>query len=103
LGASRTGGDELFSKFRGRRQKQERIMSKKIILLAGVVLTAAAAFAPAAQAGSHSRNSLVVVDGDRGRVVYDDGMDDGACVYRRKFVGYDYYGDPIFRKVMRCF
>jgi glyoxylase-like metal-dependent hydrolase (beta-lactamase superfamily II) len=48
-------------------------------------------------------NNLVVVDADRGRVVYDDGRDDGACIIRRAFAGYDWYGRPIFRKVVRCF
>ena len=48
-------------------------------------------------------NALVVVDADRGRVVYDDGRDDGACIIRRVFSGYDWYGRPTFRKVVRCF
>jgi hypothetical protein len=44
-----------------------------------------------------------VVDGDTGRVVYDDGRNDGGCVFRRRFVGYDYWGNPRFRKVYHCY
>jgi hypothetical protein len=69
---------------------------------AGMAAAAVLALSPQAEAKS-GQNRLVVVDGDRGRVVYDDGRNDGACIFRRVFVGYDWYGYPRFRKVYRCF
>lgn len=70
----------------------------------GAVSVAMVTLIPAAEARPRNpNNSLVIVDADRGQVVYDDGRDDGACIMRRVFAGYDYYGYPIFRKRMRCF
>ncbi len=71
----------------------------RTLLLAGALVTAAG-FAAEAQAAP--KNGLVVVNGDTGRVVYDDGYDDAFCVTRRRFAGYDWYGNPIFRRVTRC-
>lgn len=78
-------------------------MLKKLLIVASLATTAAVTFAPTADAMGNKKPYLTVIDGDRGRVVYDDGYDDGTCVYRRRFAGYDWYGHPIFRKVMRCF
>lgn len=78
-------------------------MLKKFLIVASVAATSVVAFAPTASAFVKPRPSLTVIDADQGRVVYDDGHDDGTCVYRRRFAGYDWYGHPIFRKVMRCF
>lgn len=78
-------------------------MLKKFLIVASVAATSVVAFAPTASAFGRPRPSLTVIDGDHGRVVYDDGYDDGTCVYRRRFAGYDWYGHPVFRKVMRCF
>ena len=43
-----------------------------------------------------------MVDGDRGRVVYDDGYDDTFCVFRRVIVWNRYLGDYVIRKRMVC-
>lgn len=56
--------------------------------------------APEAFAGSNDR--LMIVDGNKGRVVYDDGRDDMYCVTRRRVVGYNQYGRRIVRRSMRC-
>ena len=78
-------------------------MLRKLILTSALLSVTALGFAAEAQAAPKSGNaSLVVVNGDTGRVVYDDGYDDAFCVTRRRFIGYDWWGNPIFRRTMRC-
>ncbi|MGL4636079.1 MAG: hypothetical protein ACRCWF_08870 [Beijerinckiaceae bacterium] len=73
-------------------------------LLAGVVAASALTMVLPAPAEARSgTNRFHIVDGDQGRVVYDDGRNDGGCIFRRKFVGYDYWGNPRFRKVFHCY
>ncbi|KPL53613.1 hypothetical protein ABB55_16485 [Prosthecomicrobium hirschii] len=55
--------------------------------------------APAAQSGE---DRLLIVNGNTGRVIYDDGRDDLFCVTRKVIAGYDYYGRPILRRTMKC-
>lgn len=45
---------------------------------------------------------LLIVNGQNGRVIYDDGKDDLFCVTRKVVIGYNEYGDPIRKRVMRC-
>jgi hypothetical protein len=47
-------------------------------------------------------NKLMIVNGNSGRVIYDDHKNDLFCVTRRRIVGHDEDGDPIFRRTMRC-
>ena len=44
----------------------------------------------------------MIVNGNSGRVIYDDGRNDLFCVTRRYTVGYDQYGRRIMRRNMRC-
>jgi hypothetical protein len=76
-------------------------MSK--LLLAAVLATSAGTLALPSVADAKGQSRFSVVDGDTGRVVYDDGRNDGGCVFRRRFVGYDYWGNPRFRKVYHCY
>ena len=69
----------------------------KIILALATLATCSAS---AALAQDNQR--LLIVNGNSGRVVYDDGRDDLFCVTRRHFVGYNEYGRRIFRRTMRC-
>jgi hypothetical protein len=57
---------------------------------------------PATQAANESNNRLMIINGNSGRVVYDDGRDDLFCVTRRYFVGWDYYGRRLYRRAMGC-
>ena len=80
-------------------------MSLKSSFLSKLVLAAAlgsSAVALASTAEAAPKKSLVVVDGDRGRVVYDDGYDDAFCVFRRVIVWNRYLGDYVIRKRMVC-
>lgn len=56
----------------------------------------------AAASPSESNNRLMIIDGNSGRVIYDDGRDDMFCVTRRYFVGWDYYGRRLYRRTMGC-
>jgi len=47
-------------------------------------------------------NRLLIVNGNSGHVIYDDGRDDLFCVTRRRVVGYNDYGRRIWRRTMRC-
>lgn len=78
--------------------------SKIVFAAAFVALTTGSMITAADAAPNRGNNSkFVVVDADRGRVVYDDGYNDGGCIFRRVFAGYDWYGYPRYRKVYRCF
>ena len=78
-------------------------MFRNLILTSALLTATAVGFAAEAQAAPKTgNNSLVVVNGDTDRVVYDDGYDDAFCVTRRRFVGFDFWGNPIFRRVVRC-
>jgi hypothetical protein len=56
----------------------------------------------AAPAPNESNNRLMIINGNSGGVIYDDGRDDMFCVTRRYFVGWDYYGRPLYRRTMGC-
>jgi D-alanyl-D-alanine carboxypeptidase len=45
---------------------------------------------------------LMIINGNSGRVIYDDGRDHVFCVTRRYFVGWDYYGRRLYRRTMGC-
>jgi hypothetical protein len=47
-------------------------------------------------------NRLLIVNGNTGHVVYDDGRDDLFCVTRRYVAYYTYHGRPVYRRTMRC-
>jgi hypothetical protein len=56
----------------------------------------------AAQTTDGATDRLLIVNGNNGRVVYDDGRDDLFCVTRRVIVGYNEYGYPIRKRTMHC-
>jgi hypothetical protein len=64
-------------------------------------LTFAVALVGAAQA-QEQNDRLLIVNGNSGRVVYDDGRNDLFCVTRRHFIGYNDDGHRVFRRSMRC-
>jgi hypothetical protein len=45
---------------------------------------------------------LLIVNGNTGHVIYDDGNDDLFCVTRKVVVGYNEFGYPIRKRTMRC-
>jgi len=47
-------------------------------------------------------NRLMIVNGNTGHVIYDDGRDDLFCVTRRYFVGWYYDGRRAYRRTMSC-
>jgi hypothetical protein len=51
---------------------------------------------------AQGQNRLLIVNGNNGHVVYDDGRDDLFCVTRRHVAYYNYYGRPVFRRTIRC-
>ncbi len=70
------------------------------IVFAFLLLAALAPFG--ARAEEADNNRLLIVNGNSGRVIYDDGRDDLFCVTRRHIVGYDDYGRRIYHRSMRC-
>jgi hypothetical protein len=73
------------------------------LLLAGALVATVGTIAAITPADARKNNRFHVVDGDTGQVLYNDGRNDGGCVFRRRFVGYDYWGNPRFRKVYHCY
>ena len=49
-----------------------------------------------------STERLLIVNGNSGRVVYDDGRHDLFCVARKICVGYTFSGRPIYERTMVC-
>jgi hypothetical protein len=45
---------------------------------------------------------LLIVNGNNGHVIYDDGRNDLFCVTRRFVVGYTAAGRPVVRRTIRC-
>jgi hypothetical protein len=53
-------------------------------------------------AQGQAQDRLLIVNGNNGHVVYDDGRDDLFCVTRRYVAYYNYYGRPVYRRTIRC-
>lgn len=58
--------------------------------------------ATATQVSDSADDRLLIVNGQNGRVIYDDGKDDLFCVTRKVVIGYNEFGEPIRKRVMRC-
>jgi hypothetical protein len=56
----------------------------------------------AAPAPNETNSRLMIINGNSGRVIYDDGRDDLFCVTRHYFVGWNYYGRRLYRRTMGC-
>jgi hypothetical protein len=56
----------------------------------------------ATQAATNADERLLIVNGNTGHVIYDDGQDDSFCVTRKVVVGYDDWGFPIRKQAMYC-
>lgn len=74
----------------------------RIALLAAAVICAAPVLVHAEEAQENDADRLLIVNGNSGRVVYDDGRDDLFCVTRKICVGYTFDGRPIYRRTMHC-
>lgn len=74
------------------------IRASKTLLTLSLLATIAATGARAEDANDR----LMIVNGNSGHVIYDDGRDDLFCVTRRRVVGHDDHGRRIFRRTMRC-
>lgn len=74
----------------------------RTIFAAAAVAAVAASFSTSASAQSQGNERLLIVNGNTGRVVYDDGRDDLFCVTRRYVAYYTYHGRPVYRRTMRC-
>lgn len=58
--------------------------------------------ASATHVSDSADDRLLIVNGQNGRVIYDDGKDDLFCVTRKVIIGYNEFGEPIRKRVMRC-
>lgn len=85
------------------------------VTLAAVIVTASAAKADillsqpaeheltvATDTSDAATDRLLIVNGNTGHVIYDDGKDDLFCVTRKVVVGYNEWGYPIRKRTMRC-
>lgn len=68
----------------------------------GLVLATLVSLAPIGAQAGDDNSRLLIVNGNSGHVIYDDGRDDLFCVTRRRLVGYDDYGRRIYHRRMRC-
>jgi hypothetical protein len=55
-----------------------------------------------AQQPDRASNRLLMVNGNSGRVIYDDGHEDLFCVTRRYLVGWTETGRRIYHRTMSC-
>ena len=72
----------------------------RTIFAAAALATLSVSFA--ASANAQGNNRLLIVNGNSGHVVYDDGRNDLFCVTRRHVAYYNYYGRPVHRHTIRC-
>jgi hypothetical protein len=59
-------------------------------------------FSDTAEPTDAANDRLMIVNGNNGHVIYDDGKDDLFCVTRKVIVGYNEFGYPIRKRTMRC-
>lgn len=76
-------------------------------LRSAIAVTAFLASLPACLAAQtagqkEANDKLMIVNGNSGHVIYDDGRDDMYCVTRRHIIGYDRYGNAVRSRSMRC-
>ena len=55
-----------------------------------------------AEAEVEGQARLMIVDRNKGRVIYDDGRNDLFCVTGVYIAGYTWNGYPVYRRNMRC-
>ena len=76
-------------------------MKRNAILTAfAVAMLAAGAIVTTADA--KPKATFTHIDEDSGQGYYDGNNDGVLCVSRTVFAGYDWYGNPRFRKTHRC-
>lgn len=51
---------------------------------------------------NNTGDRLLILNGDTGHLVYDDGQDDLFCVTRKVVVGYNEWGFPIRKAAVQC-
>lgn len=44
----------------------------------------------------------MIINGNSGRVIYDDGHNDTFCVTGLYFIGWDYHGRRLYRRTTGC-
>jgi hypothetical protein len=76
----------------------------RTLLAAAAVTALAASFSTSANAQGKGQGNdrLLIVNGNTGHVVYDDGRNDLFCVTRRYVAYYNHHGRPVHRRTMRC-
>lgn len=70
--------------------------------LTALALSTIALTAASGARADEASDRLLIVNGNSGRVIYDDGRNDLFCVTRTRVVGHTYYGRRIYRRSMAC-
>ena len=84
------------------------VLTAAVLVGLGQPVLAGSEFDGAPQLPTHPAQSssagdrLLIVDGNTGHVIYDDGSDDLFCVTRKVLIGYDEDGYPVRRGIMKC-
>lgn len=76
-------------------------MTRMLLSAITVLLLCSSAMAQDATAPS-ADDRLLIVNGNTGHVVYDDGRDDLFCVTRRVVIGHTDEGRRVYRRTMTC-
>ncbi len=74
----------------------------RIAIAATALAATTISLTAASQAETAADQRLLIVNGNTGHVIYDDGRDDLFCVTRRVVVGYTDEGHRIVRRRMHC-
>jgi hypothetical protein len=82
----------------------KEISMLRTVVAAAILAAVSLACVPASHAEDQPdpQEKLLIVNGNSGRVIYDDGRNDLFCVTRRVVVGYTYWGRSIVRRTMWC-
>lgn len=80
-----------------------RTSSLLAILAVSLGLAGAAHAQGTEEVNTADRNDrLLIVNGNSGRVIYDDGRNDLFCVTRVVVARHDWDGRPVYKRTMRC-
>ena len=84
------------------------VLTAAVLVDLGQPVLAGSEFDGALQLATHpaqfssADDRLLIVNGNTGHLIYDDGSDDLFCVTRTVVIGYDEDGYAVRRRIMKC-
>ncbi len=77
-------------------------MIRTVLIASALIAMAGTADRALAGEATPAADRLIIVNGNTGHVVFNDGYDDLICVTHRYVAYYNYWGRPMVRRSVRC-